>query len=117
MDDQSLRKHRVVISSTSSFIAPRINSGMLDAGSARTRAMASTPVREPCGMIRPNSRQKPRSALMRLVRVDIHSERVRCMPCRACYSTDLIRTGTMSEARSASSRTAASAASVLLRLT
>ncbi len=40
--------------------------------------MASTPVRRPCGTARPNSRQKPRKALIREVRVLIHRERVRC---------------------------------------
>ena len=37
----------------------------------------------PPGMAIPNSQQKPRKALMRLVRVPIHRERMRCMPCRA----------------------------------
>ena len=68
-------------------------------------------------MAMPNSRQKPRSALMREVRVAIHSERVRCSACSACCSTDFTRTGTMSAQRAASSSAQASAASVLLRLT
>ena len=54
---------------------------------------------------------------MRAVRVAIHSERVRCRPCKACCSIDLTFTGAMSDARAASSNAAASAASVLLRFT
>src|SRR5688572_27738869 len=77
----------------------------------------SMPMRAPTGMAMPNSRQKPRRALMREVRVPIQSERTRCRPCRACCSTDLMRTGRMSDARAASSKATASAASVLLRRT
>jgi len=74
-------------------------------------------VRAPWGRGRPNLAKNPRKALMREVRVPIHSERMRCRPCRACCSTDLTRTGRMSAQRAASSSAAASQASVLLRRT
>ena len=54
---------------------------------------------------------------MREVRVAIHRDRVRCIACSACCSTDLTRTGAMSAQRAASSSAQASAASVLLRFT
>ena len=76
-----------------------------------------TGARAPTGTCKPSSREKPRSALMREVRVPIHSERVRCSACRLCCSTDLTLTATMSAQRAASSSARASAASVLLRRT
>jgi hypothetical protein len=105
------------ISSTSSFIVGRTNSEIVEFGSASTRAICSSPVRAPCAIAMLNSRQNPRSALIREVRVAIHSERTRCSPWRACSSTDFTRTGTISAQRAASSSAQASAASVLLRLT
>jgi len=105
------------ISSTRNSMARWIMPGIGVCGSAKARLIASTPVRAPCGTARPNSRQKPRRALIRLVRVPIHSERVRCSACKACCSTDLMRTGTISAQRAASSSASASAASVLLRFT
>ena len=56
------------ISSSSMPAVWRISSGTAERGSASTRAIVSTPVRAPCGMVMPNSRQKPRRALMREVR-------------------------------------------------
>jgi hypothetical protein len=41
----------------------------------------------------PNSRQKPRKALMRLVRVPIHRLRMRCRPLNACCATLLTCSG------------------------
>lgn len=74
-------------------------------------------IRAPTGMAMPNSRQRPRKALMREVRVPIQRPRMRCRPCSACCSTDLTRTGRISDARAASSKAAASAAEVRQRPT
>jgi hypothetical protein len=65
----------------------------------------------------PNSRQKPRSALIREVRVAIPEGSRAVQGLDGLLPIDFTRTGTMSAQRAASSSTSASAASVLLRLT
>jgi hypothetical protein len=57
------------ISSTSNVMVPRFSVGTAAWGSASARPICSTPRREPWAITMPNARQKPRSALMREVRV------------------------------------------------
>ena len=113
----STRSSRSRTCSSSIFMAGRSSWGKALSMSPMSPAIWVRPVFAPTGMCRPNSRQKPRIALMCCVRAAIHSERVRCIACKACCSTVLTRTGLMSLLRAASSNAAASAASVLLRRT
>jgi hypothetical protein len=57
------------ISSTSKVMVPRIKAGTAECGSDSTRLICSMPLRLPAATEIPNSRQNPRSALMRLLLV------------------------------------------------
>lgn len=84
--------------------------------SARTREICSMQLRLLVTTEMPNSRQEPRSALMREVRLvaspSIHNERMRCILCKVCCSIDLILTGRILSQRAASNKAQASATSV-----
>ncbi len=72
------------ISSSSCFIGARSSVGMSEPGSASSLAICSVPTRLPSAMPRLNSRQQPRRACMRAVRVASQAERTPCRRCSAC---------------------------------